>query len=67
MYIGILIEKIRRDMEQCFANSGGTPVLDDVRNFILEMRGSLVLRCENGTEAVCLAKVLKKINFHALF
>lgn len=48
----ISLDDVRRDMEQCFANSGETPVPDDVRNFILELRGLLVLRYENGTEVV---------------
>lgn len=46
------LDDVRREMEQCFANSGEPPVPDDVRNFIFELRGSLVLRFENGTEVV---------------
>lgn len=46
----ISIDDVRQEMEYCF--SGEPPVPDDVRNFILELRGSLVLRYENGTEVI---------------
>lgn len=46
----INIDNVRRDMEQCFLNFE-TPD-PEVRTFILELRGSLILRDVNGTEII---------------
>lgn len=40
------LDTIRSELEECFANAEP----DDVRTFILELRGSLILRDQNGTE-----------------
>lgn len=45
------IQTILEGLETCFANYVEPPQ-EDVRKFILELRGSLVIRDENGTEIV---------------
>lgn len=43
------IETVREDLQQCFENSLPPPT-DEVKKFVLELRGSLIIRDENGEE-----------------
>lgn len=47
-------DEIRRDLEPCFENSVEVPETPEgeLRRFVLELRGPLSLRFENGTEIV---------------
>jgi hypothetical protein len=47
------IEDVARDLEPCFRNSAERPP-NELRRFVLEFRGPLTLRYENGTEVVTL-------------
>lgn len=46
------IETARRGLAQCFDNFVPVPDDDELRRFVIEMRGSLSLKFENGTEII---------------
>lgn len=45
------IDTVRQGLQSCFDNAA-TPPPDDVRKFVLELRGSLILRDEDGNEVL---------------
>lgn len=46
---GTTIETVREGLNSCFDNSIEPPPEEDVKRYIIELRGSLVVRNENGT------------------
>jgi hypothetical protein len=48
---GTTIQTIINELETCFENSGDSPT-GKLRRFLLELRGPLTLKFENGTKVV---------------
>jgi hypothetical protein len=50
---GVTLDRVRRDLNLCFENFVETPEPEEeLRRFVIEVRGPLSLRFENGTEIV---------------
>lgn len=51
--VGVTLDTVRQGLTTCFDNSVDVEVpKDDVRKFTLELRGTLIIRDENGTEII---------------